>query len=568
VCLGVGRGRLVATKDQAYANLALVAGGSRVDHRAAIGGTVPSGRCSARPGRPRCGRQPQQRSAASAGLHTMVFNVAGFRETHPAARDPRRSRHRAADGRGISTDGTHARAVQVVARWPHVRARGSRGRGAVLRPERRHWLWLLAVPLSFHLKLSVVTLYVNDRYLFAGSSCWRCSPARQPRTCWPARRASSPPPACRVHSCPALCLFVNVMMSLGRPARPKAWVADATPAGPSFALVGGATCRASGRGAPVWGSVPEAVAGITRSDRRQRTVRGRFEQARNPDGRALLRALRTGPRLRRRVPAPGADPGVGGAAIRGPVPRPTLSRRSRIWTRSTRDGVYRRREGPAMTNADATAPAGPHRGVAGAQGSGARRRRRGDHDRRRATAGASVDLCERGIREDDRLCPRRSHRPELPVPARAPHRPRRRAKIRSALAECRDVVWSRSSTTGKTARRSGTGCPSLPSGTRGRGDALHRRSVRRHGPQARRRSIAGVEGARTGPAAGRGVQQAMLPPARVRGGHAARRTRIPPLRRPGRRRRRDRAAHARSGSRSTSWTSAVMASAPPSSRSP
>ncbi len=40
--------------------------------------------------------------------------------------------------------------------------------GAARRPDRRWWLWLLLVPLAFHLTFTWVTMYVSDRYLFGG----------------------------------------------------------------------------------------------------------------------------------------------------------------------------------------------------------------------------------------------------------------------------------------------------------------------------------------------------------------------------------------------------------------
>ena len=124
------------------------------------------------------------------------------------------------------------------------------------------------------------------------------------------------------------------------------------------------------------------------------------------------------------------------------------------------------------------------------------------------------------------------------------------AEIRSALAECRACVveilnyrkdrttfWNRLSI---TPVRDGSG----------RGDALHRHPVRRHGPPARRRRAAACRRKHSNRTCGwrRACSRRCLPPPEVEAGAAPRRPRLPPVRRP-RRRRRGR----RSRCRGTGW---------------
>lgn len=169
VLLGVMAAAAVATKDQAYANVALLIpavivvtararpeagwlsrwGGALVDRRVLAAGAAAA--------------------AASVLFHNLLFNLSGF----------------IAHMRLLSTLGDLAIVPRTVAGYLELTALGGELfafafgwpltglvviglAGAVLRPDRRWWLWLLVVPLSFQLTFTFVTLYTNDRYQLGG----------------------------------------------------------------------------------------------------------------------------------------------------------------------------------------------------------------------------------------------------------------------------------------------------------------------------------------------------------------------------------------------------------------
>jgi hypothetical protein len=188
--------------------------------------------------------------------------------------------------------------------------------GAFARPERRRWLWLLVVPLSFHLSFTWVTLYVNDRYLFggvfvlalfAGAACADAFGAVR----W--RRAARLAAAAAFVYALLYASSINVMMSLDARRAVKAWVAARTGARSLVGLVGRSYLPRIEPPArvvvvePSPESVLQALPDILVMNAR---FAARFEQARAPEGRALLRALEDGSlgydeafRYRARIPA-------------------------------------------------------------------------------------------------------------------------------------------------------------------------------------------------------------------------------------------------------------------------
>jgi hypothetical protein len=169
VWLGIAAAGSVATKDQAYGNLALLALAVVVinaRHQSAstwwkkLASAIVNSRvlvaCAAA-------------ALASAVFHNLLFNLAGF----------------LAHVRLLSTLGdlaivprSAAGYAELIAMtlslfrlslgWPLFVLAAIGIAGALARRERRRWLWLLVAPLSFHVLFTCVTLYVNDRYLFGG----------------------------------------------------------------------------------------------------------------------------------------------------------------------------------------------------------------------------------------------------------------------------------------------------------------------------------------------------------------------------------------------------------------
>jgi hypothetical protein len=199
--------------------------------------------------------------------------------------------------------------------WPLFVLSAAGVAGALVRRERRQWLWLLVVPLSFHLCFTWVTLYVNDRYLFggifvlalfAGAVCADALGAVR----WPAvtRLAAA---AAFIYAL-AYASSINVMMSLDARRAVKGWVAAATGEQSVVGLVGRSYMPRIEPPARVVVVEPSAQAVLQASPElvvmNARFAR-RFEQARAPEGRALLRALEDGSlgyeeafRYRARVP--------------------------------------------------------------------------------------------------------------------------------------------------------------------------------------------------------------------------------------------------------------------------
>jgi hypothetical protein len=317
VWLGIAAAGSVATKDQAYANLAFVAAAAVAINAQQQGGSAWWKRL----GRAMADRRVCAAAAAAAlatvMLHNMVFNFAGF-VSHirllstlgDLAIVPRTA------GGYLELTGLTFALFRWSLGWPLFVLSAAGVAGALVRRERRQWLWLLVVPLSFHLCFTWVTLYVNDRYLFggifvlalfAGAACADALGAVR----WPAvtRLAAA---AAFIYAL-AYASSINVMMSLDARRAVKGWVAAATGEQSVVGLVGRSYMPRIEPPARVVVVEPSAEAVRQASPdlvvMNARFAR-RFEQARAPEGRALLRALEDGSlgyeeafRYRARVPA-------------------------------------------------------------------------------------------------------------------------------------------------------------------------------------------------------------------------------------------------------------------------
>jgi hypothetical protein len=302
VWLGVASAAAVATKDQAYANLAFV--GIAV---IAINAQQQTGREWWR----KVGRSTVDRrvwtAAAAAALatavfHNMVFNFAGF----------------VAHIRLLSTLGDLAIVPRTLAGyldltgltlslfrwalgWPLFLFSAAGIAGALVHRERRRWLWLLVVPLSFHVLFTWVTLYVNDRYLFGGIFVLALFAGAALADAFEAvrwRTASRLAAGAAVLYALLYAASINVMMNLDARHAVTAWVAASTGERTVVGLVGGRTYLPS-IGPPARAFPVEATVDAVRQASPELLVLNarfarRFERARAPEGRVLLRALEDG----------------------------------------------------------------------------------------------------------------------------------------------------------------------------------------------------------------------------------------------------------------------------------
>jgi len=317
VWLGIAAAGSVATKDQAYANLAFVAAAAVAINAQQQGGSA----WWAKLGRAMADRRVWAAAAAATlatvMLHNMVFNFAGF-VSHirllstlgDLAVVPRTA------GGYLELTGLTLALFRWSLGWPLFVLSAAGVAGAVVRRERRRWLWLLAVPLSFHVCFTWTTLYVNDRYLFggifvlalfAGAACADALGAVRWRTA--ARLAAA---AAFIYAL-AYASSINVMMSLDARRALKGWVAAATSEHSVVGLVGRSYMPRIEPPARVVVMEPSAESVLQASPDLvvvNARFAKRFEQARAPEGRALLRALADGSlgyeeafRHRARIPA-------------------------------------------------------------------------------------------------------------------------------------------------------------------------------------------------------------------------------------------------------------------------
>jgi len=181
VWLGIAAAGSVATKDQAYANLGLLAlaviivqarrqasptwwgklGSALVDSRVLAAGVAAV--------------------LASVVFHNLAFNFGGF-VSHIkllSTMNDMAAVPRTAAGYAELT-GTSVALFRWSLGWPLFVMAVVGVASGVARRDRRWWLWLLLPPVSFHLAFTWVTLYVFDRFLlggifvfalFAGAAC-------------------------------------------------------------------------------------------------------------------------------------------------------------------------------------------------------------------------------------------------------------------------------------------------------------------------------------------------------------------------------------------------------------
>jgi len=301
VWLGIAAAGSVATKDQAYASLALVGAAAIAITAQQQGGRAWPVKLARAVTDRRVWAAGAAAAAASAVLHNMVFNFAGF-VSHirllvtlgDLAVVPRTA------GGYLQLTGLTLALFRWSLGWPLFTLAVAGVAGALVRRERRRWLWLLAVPLSFHLCFTWVTLYVNDRYLlggifvlalFAGAACADLLGAARRRAA-----AALAVGAVFVHAL-LYASSINVMMSLDARRAVKAWVAASADAGSVVGLIGRSYMPRIGPPARVVIVEPGAEAVSQASpDLVVLNARfaGRFEQSRDPKGRAMLRALEDG----------------------------------------------------------------------------------------------------------------------------------------------------------------------------------------------------------------------------------------------------------------------------------
>jgi len=169
VLLGAAAAAAVATKDQAYASLALLPIGVIASNMRSSSAVAWWRRLLAALGNRRMLLGGVVSALTFVVCHNVVFNFGGVVEHF----------------RLLSTLGDLAIAPRTLAGylslttltgelfrfalgWPLLLAALGGIATAAWHRDRRWWLWLLLVPLSFTLTFTFVTMYVNDRYLFGG----------------------------------------------------------------------------------------------------------------------------------------------------------------------------------------------------------------------------------------------------------------------------------------------------------------------------------------------------------------------------------------------------------------
>jgi hypothetical protein len=314
--LGIAAAGSIATKDQAYASLGL-AGVAAV--------VVTARRLEARTWWEKLGRVIIDRRIAAAAaasvlafaaFHNLLFNFAGFVShvrlllTHDylgwLPREP---------ASYLSLAGSTLSIFRWAFGWPLSAVAALGILGAVVRRERRWHLWLLAVPFSFYLLFTCVTMYVTDRFLlggifvlalFAGTACRDLITTAR----WQPIPRLAVAAACTYAL--AYAASINVMMDVDSRHVVRRWIAERARPGTVVAVVGGAY-------APIF-DPPARVAVVNPSVEAVEAVAPdfvvlnaryaeRFEADRSPDGRVLMRALETGAlgveeALRYRAPVP------------------------------------------------------------------------------------------------------------------------------------------------------------------------------------------------------------------------------------------------------------------------
>ena len=300
VLLGVAAAATVATKDQAYANLVL----------------LPIGVIAANARSPRS--LPLWRRLSSALLdrrmllggaaavvafvvcHNTLFNFRGvvdhFRllwtlnDLHSVPRTARGYAELT-----VLTGGM----FRLVLGWPLFLAALAGVAAAAWNRERRWWLWLLLVPVSFHLTFTFVTLYAHDRFLFGGvfvAALFAGSILADLLDHVRMRLASRAAVAGILGYSLLSAGSVNAMMDVEARKATRRWVEDRANEGDRVGLIGwymptlGPSVRPAGleaTRAAVTASMPEWIMLNAR-------FATRFEYERSPQGRELIAGLADG----------------------------------------------------------------------------------------------------------------------------------------------------------------------------------------------------------------------------------------------------------------------------------
>lgn len=312
VLLGVAAAAAVATKDQAYASLALLV--------PAVLWVVWRGHAASARGRVTSTLADRRiwigllwTIGASLLFHNIVLNPSGFR-------DHLRVLSGFSDIAIVPRNVAGAweltwRTVDLMRfslGWPMFAVALVGLAQACRRPDRRWWLILLLVPLSFHLTFTWITFFVCDRYLFTGVFVLALFAGSALGDIWggTGRRWARVSAAATLLVTLPYAASINPMMNADARKTARAAVVDATTSDETVGLVG--------RYVPVIplplrtsvidtrddlaGAAPDYVIVNAR-------FAARFEQARRPAGRELMRALRDGSAgydlaLTYRAPAP------------------------------------------------------------------------------------------------------------------------------------------------------------------------------------------------------------------------------------------------------------------------
>ncbi len=332
----------VATKDQAYANVALV--GPAVIWVTAL--TKPQGAWWRRLASAVVdGRVLLAGAAAAVGslvFHNIIFNADGFVAHIQVLRtfDDLAVVPRTFSGYASITALT-ATLFRFALGWPVVALAVLGLARAFVTPARRWWLWLLVVPFSFHLTFTWVTLYVNDRYLFggvfvlalfAGAAVADLLAVRR-------RRALAAAIVALTFTHAALrAASIDVMMSLDSRHAVREWVQSDAPDGSLAGLIGDYLPEFGGPVEPF--ALEPTIAGVTATRPRYVVLNDRFARRfhgdRAPGTQALLEVL--------------ADGSLGYEEVlryRTPLP---------FWVVLARDPEFLRREESVLTNLDKVNP--------------------------------------------------------------------------------------------------------------------------------------------------------------------------------------------------------------------
>lgn len=301
VWFGIAAAGSVATKDQAYANLGLVAVVLVfLDARRQVAGPWP-GKLGRALVSPRLWAAASAAVLASAVFHNALFNFSGF----------------LSHVRLLATQGDQAIVPRNLAGyvdltrltvglfrwsmgWPLFALAAAGIAGALAKADRRWWLLLLLVPLSFHLLFTSVVLWVYDRFLLGGTFvlallAGAAAADALGSTRW--RQAGRLVAAVSFIYALFYSSSINVMMSLDSRRAVKAWIAAATSAESVVGLVGRNYMPRVAPPAHAMVVEPSAAAVEQASpDLLVVNLRyaQRYERARAPDGRVLIQALRDG----------------------------------------------------------------------------------------------------------------------------------------------------------------------------------------------------------------------------------------------------------------------------------